>query len=116
MLEKTWSQKLKGEKTGEQEVFAEWVGVEYTVALLTQKDNICRHAQTHTHLQRAMGENYSSTGLQDCVFTLAGKVDAVLFTSHYACAFNSNLWLLPGNSVTNEEAQELFFTRAPNTP
>lgn len=38
-------------KCGEeiQEVFAEWVGVEYTVAVLTQKDNICRHTQTHTH-------------------------------------------------------------------
>lgn len=45
----------RGRRGGAQEVFAEWAGVEYTVAQLTQKDNICgphlTFTNTHPHAE-----------------------------------------------------------------
>lgn len=64
---------------GIQEEFAERVGVEYTVAPLTQKDNICRPhltcTNTHPHVVHT-GRKYSSTA-QVGTLSLKKKKDAV---------------------------------------
>lgn len=53
----------------EREVFAEWVGVEYTVARLTSKDNICRPhltcTNTHPHREDKILQSNSGRLLID---------------------------------------------------
>lgn len=84
-------------------MFAEWVGVEYTVAPLTQKDNICRPhltcTNTHPHVERT-GRKYSPT-------TQVGLlIHAGSFTSQHGrpLIFTSEGSAVPGNALNGATA------------
>lgn len=70
-----------------QYMFAEWVGVEYTVALLTQKNNICRPHLTCTNTRpnvECTGRKYPSTTQIELINYQKGAVHA---------AFNFTLYV-----------------------